>query len=278
MRLVTSTCVYPVGSDPFFALRSVKAHGFDAADMALDYYQETAANHFEEDDWLDNVLRLRELADELELPITHAHSPHNFRCMDDPREARNLRRAVQAAQILGAKYLVVHPCQIDEHDRPIIDPGEFVRVNRVYTDMLLEEAVKRGVILLSENLLWDATIDPVNIALAVKEIDSPYYGWCWDIGHSHLMGIEPERVKACAVPPASLHIQDNHRLGDEHLIPTDGTVDWPRVFGVLKDVGYAGDFVLEAHHQSCEAKSQEERDAILDKLERVSRRLMNTYF
>lgn len=278
MKLVTTTSVYPIGSDPFFALRSIRAHRFDAADMALDYYTDTPANRFRESDWRDRILRLRALSDELGLPVTHAHSPYSFREMGDPEKSVILRRSVEAAALLGAKYMVVHPCHKDEAGQLITDPGTFLRVNRPYTEALLDEAVKHDVVLLSENLLWGATIDPVSISLLVAGIESPYFGWCWDVGHGHFLGVEPERIKDCAVMPVSLHIQDNHRLGDEHLIPGDGTVDWARVFGVLKGVGYAGDFVLEAHHQSVEAKTQEERDAVLTRLERTSRVLMRTYF
>lgn len=278
MKLVTTTSVYPIGSDPFFTLRSLCAHGFEAADMALDYYSADPANRFRESDWLDRILRLRALSDELALPITHAHAPHSLRCMDDPLKAQDIRRSVQAAARLGARFIVVHPCHTDEENRPLTDVGDFINVNRRFTEMLLEEAVRNDVVLLSENLLWNATVDPAHIAQLVKEIGSPYFGWCWDTGHAHLMGIAPERIRDCVVPPVSLHLQDNQRRGDEHLIPTDGTVNWAEVFSVLKEVGYAGDFVLEAHHQSCEAGTQTERDAVLDRLYTVSSQLRERYF
>ena len=63
----------------------------------------------------------------------------------------------------------------------------------------------------------------------------------------------------------SLHIQDNDGSGDGHLIPGDGTIDWTAFLAVLRDVGYLGDCVLEAHHQSLEAPDAE-RDAILTRL------------
>lgn len=278
MKLVTTTSIYPIGSDPFFTLRSIREHGFDAADMALDYYCADPANRFREDDWLDRILRLRELADELELPITHAHAPHAVGGMADPLTAQDLRRSVQAVHALGARYLVVHPCHVDREDRPLTEAEDFIGYNRRYTEMLLEEAVKYDVVLLSENLLWNASADPVIVAQAVREIGSPCFGWCWDTGHAHLMGFRPERILECAAAPVSLHLQDNHRHGDEHLIPTDGTIDWEKVFGVLKEVGYAGDFVLEAHHQSCEAKTQQERDAVIDRLYTVSAEWKERYF
>ena len=65
--------------------------------------------------------------------------------------------------------------------------------------------------------------------------------------------------------PLSLHIQDGDGTGDQHLIPGDGTIDWTLFTKTLKEVGYLGDCVMEAHHQSLVAPD-EERDAILARL------------
>ncbi len=67
-----------------------------------------------------------------------------------------------------------------------------------------------------------------------------------------------------AVLPLSVHIQDSVG-GDDHLIPGDGNIDWDAFTRTLHTVGYTGDCVLEAHHQSLYA-ADEERDAILARL------------
>ena len=71
-------------------------------------------------------------------------------------------------------------------------------------------------------------------------------------------------MRDAEVVPLSLHVQDNHGpgSGDEHLLPGDGVIDWKRFLDLLVEIGYRGDLVLEAHHQSLEA-SDGERDAIL---------------
>ena len=66
--------------------------------------------------------------------------------------------------------------------------------------------------------------------------------------------------------PLSLHVQDNHgEKKDEHLLPGDGTVDWKLFLETLHKIGYKGELVLEAHHQSIDAPDNE-RDAILTDL------------
>ena len=133
-------------------------------------------------------------------------------------------------------------------------------------------AEKRGVVLLSENLLWGSSKDPRVIADLVKKVDSQYFGWCFDVGHAWFSGYSPDIIKQCAVAPLSVHIQDNHGNGDEHLIPGDGTIDFAVFVSALKAVGYHGDCVLEAHHQSLEAPD-EERDGILARLLDVAQSL-----
>ena len=120
--------------------------------------------------------------------------------------------------------------------------------------------------ILSENLLWGASKDPRNIASLVREVNSPYFGWCFDTGHANCFGIRPEILAECAVVPQSLHMQDNQGDGwDAHLIPGEGTIDWDALIRTLREIGYAGDCVLEAHHQSLDAPDHA-RDAILTRL------------
>lgn len=66
------------------------------------------------------------------------------------------------------------------------------------------------------------------------------------------------------VPLARQLFQDS--LGnDDHLIPGDGKIDWAVFTATLHTIGYTGDCVLEAHHQSLYAPD-EARDAILSRL------------
>ena len=120
-------------------------------------------------------------------------------------------------------------------------------------------------VLLSENILWGASSDPGIIADLVEKVDSDWFGWCFDVGHAWCCGYAPDVLKECSVTPMSLHIQDNDGSGDQHLIPGDGTIDWNVFTQTLQEIGYLGDCVMEAHHQSLEAPD-EERDAILTRL------------
>ena len=162
--------------------------------------------------------------------------------------------------------MVLHPVWKYPDGTVINDAEDFICRNAELVRPWLEKAQQCGVVILSENLLEGASRDPRIIAALVQEVGSEWFGWCYDTGHANCFGFSPEVLKECAVPPLSLHMQDNHGDSrDEHLIPGEGTVDWEKLVETLKAIGYTGDCVLEAHHQSLEA-SDEERDVILARL------------
>ncbi len=255
---VTTTTVFPRGYPAEKAIDRIAAAGFDALDMGLDYWDRGADSPFLGSGYLDWAHALRERAELRGVRFTHAHSPGGADC------GGIAVRAFETAAALGAGYIVLHPAYREEDGSEICDPERFVGFNARLTAPLVERAEKLGITVLSENLQYGASADPLVISELVREIASPYFGWCFDVGHAHCSGFAPEILRECAVP-LSLHLHDNDGEGDDHLIPGDGTVDWEAVTGVLREIGYAGDCVMEAHHQ-CKEAPDEKRDGILKRL------------
>ncbi len=257
-RIVTTTAVFQPGYPAEDAIARLSGLGFEALDMALDYWTEEGSP-FLGDGYLDWAKALHIQAEQEGVPYTHAHAPGV--AGNDPVISRSL----ETACALGADYIVLHPVW-KEADGSIIDDEErFIRLNREAIRPWLGKARDCGVVILSENLLWGASRDPRIIARLVETVDSLWFGWCFDTGHANCFGYRPEVLEDCSVVPCSLHLQDNRGHGDEHLIPGDGTIDWGAMLNALRKVGYAGDCVLEAHHQSLEAPDKD-RDAILTRL------------
>ena len=266
MRIVTTTSVFEPGYPAEKAMERLKRLGFEAQDMALDFWCDAPDSPFMGEDHLSWARALKKRAQELDIPFTHAHAPA------EAGEHPVISRSLQTASALGAKYMVLHPvCGCG--GRRFDDAEEFISENVRAITPWLDEARACGVVILSENLLSGASRDPRVIAELVRRVDSEFFGWCYDAGHANCFGFRPEVLKDCAVVPKSLHIQDNHgTAADEHLIPGDGTVDWDAFADTLKQIGYAGDCVLEAHHQSLNAPDGE-RDAILARLLDAARSL-----
>ena len=257
-RIVTTTDVFEEGYSAEQAVDRLAALGFEGVDMGFDYWV-FDGSPFLGDGYLDWAKALKQRADAAGIVYTHAHAPGEA----DAGEV--IERSIRAASALGAGYLVVHPVWKNADGSTINSKRAFIETNAAAIRKLLPLAEEYGVVLLSENILWGASADPRVIADLVKAVDSDWFGWCFDVGHAHCSGYEPKVLKKCAVAPMSLHIQDNDGSGDQHLIPGDGTIDWNAFLKTLREIGYLGDCVMEAHHQSLVAPDSE-RDAILTRM------------
>lgn len=272
MNIVTTTCVFPYNYPCERALERLADIGFTHLDLAMDYCVGDPDCAFNSDSWEKWANDLRDLGEKKGVVYSHSHSwgdattrdPRIFRCFD-------------VCKILGAKYCVVHPYYKKADGSFIYDDEEFVKVNAELMKPLLEHAEKLGVTLLSENLLWGSSIKATAISALVKEINSPYFAWCYDTGHANAHDISCRELLKCEIAPASLHIQDNNgHYRDDHLIPGDGSIDWKEFLDVLHTIGYKGEMVLEAHHQSLEAKD-EDREAILSELLSRAKKMREYY-
>ncbi len=258
-KIVTTTDVFEAGYPADRAAQRLAALGYEGIDMGFDYWVYGPESPFLQDDYLNWAASLRECAETAGTRYTHAHAPGEANSGDV------IERLIRAAAVMGAEYLVIHPVWKYENGKTIEKKSDFISINAEAIRQWLPLAEECGVILLSENILWGASKDPRIIAELVKEVNSDWFGWCFDVGHAHCCGYEPEILGKCGVVPLSLHIQDNDGTGDGHLIPGDGTIDWDEFILVLKEIGYTGDCVMEAHHQSLVAPD-EERDEILARL------------
>ncbi len=260
MNIVNTTSVFPPCWDPNDMLRRLHACSFTHLDLAFDYCVQSPSYPFMTDTYKSWALELKETATNLGLTFSHGHAPFNA----DERGPL-VEKTLSCASILGIKYLVVHPLWKNRGGENY-KKEEFLSVNKEAILPILEKAEKYGVIILTENLLWGQSIQLSMISELVERVNSPFFGWCYDTGHGHCQGEALETLLDCRIPPLSLHIHDNSgNYRDEHLIPGDGTLDFKKCFTLLKKIGYAGDFVLEAHHQSVDAEDSE-RDEILRRL------------
>ena len=261
MNIVTTTSVFPFDYPCEKALVRLSDIGFKHLDLAMDYCSGDKNCGFCTDRWEFWAYDLRELGEKNGVIYTHSHAsgdaasrhPFTYRCFD-------------VCKVLGTKYSVVHPIYKHDDGSFIYDDEEFVRVNAEAIKPLLEHAEKCGVIILSENILWGSSIKATAISELVGEVNSPYFGWCYDTGHANVHHLSCRELLKCENTPLSLHIQDNHgTYADEHLLPGDGDIDWKEFLDVLHEIDYKGEMVMEAHHQSLEAEDCD-RDAILSDL------------
>lgn len=156
-----------------------------------------------------------------------------------------LRREIDFAARVGALSLVLHPACLG-----LMKPDDRLDVPEILR--LSEYASERGVRLVLENLrdaIWvlDRVLEEVG-----DDPEATNLGICIDTGHAHMShdaGREPvlNYLERYAGQLTHIHLHDNHGESDEHLVPGDGTIDWPRVVHTLDRIGFDGTAILEVH-------------------------------
>jgi sugar phosphate isomerase/epimerase len=156
-----------------------------------------------------------------------------------------LRCEIDFAARVGACSLVLHPSCLG-----LMRPDDRLDVPEIRR--LAGYAAERGVRLALENsgdAIWllDRVLEHVG-----DDPEATNVGVCVDTGHAHMShdaGREPvpNYLERYAGQLVHVHLHDNHGVSDEHLIPGEGTIDWPRVVRTLGEIGFDGTAILELH-------------------------------
>jgi sugar phosphate isomerase/epimerase len=76
-------------------------------------------------------------------------------------------------------------------------------------------------------------------------LDAPDVGICLDFGHAHMDGDLVEAIETVSGHLITTHVHDNRGRTDYHLVPFDGTIDWPSALTAIQKVGYDGTLLFE---------------------------------
>ena len=232
-------------------LAAVRAHGFDAVEIVatrshLDYHDASA---------LDEVARWL-TAEGLRLHAMHAPITERFtgrwvgpfnNASSQPlmreRAVRETLTALGLAARVPVSVLVVHA---GLPDSLVTTEAENSRESaRRSVETIAEAAGKLGVRVALE-VIPNALSTPESlVALVEEELDLPNVGICLDMGHAHMMSDVVESIETMSGSIIATHVHDNHGTRDEHLLPFDGTIDWPAALIALHKIGYEGTMMLE---------------------------------
>lgn len=151
--------------------------------------------------------------------------------------------AVTAARLLGAATIVLHLGLPAGQPIPANDNDEgSVRKTLEPIATACDAAGVRLALEVIPNAL--ATADAVASWLE-GDLELGQAGACLDVGHAHITGGAPEAAERLSGHLVTTHIHDNRGRSDEHLVPFDGTVDWPATLLALSKVGYGGPLIFE---------------------------------
>ena len=238
------------------AFEYLKNIGFDAVDYNMPFYDADKPNpeiyNTNIQEFEKYFLNVKKLSKEADIEIFQTHAPYHVYNADKKLfECRieEIKYAIRATAVLGAKYTVVHPAQPCFFD-PDKNPGFTKELNYSLFEKLIPTAEEYGVLLALENMPGQGvpTSTPEMLIDYIDMMGSDAVVACLDTGHAHLAG---ENIANFARRLGNrlkvLHLADNCGRMDEHYIPYVGTIGiWDEFMKTLKEVGYDGSLNLEA--------------------------------
>ena len=109
---------------------------------------------------------------------------------------------------------------------------------------IAEKAQRSDINIAVENMCRPEAIATATYIL--EQIDSPRLGFCFDAGHHNArQAPEMDMLARFGHRLMALHLHDNDGTDDQHLLPFDGTVDWPALMRKIAQSGYKGPTTLE---------------------------------
>ncbi len=226
--------------------------GFDAWDMALStLYSDGIGTEIDVPGYNGNFLKLIKELKAIGLDngiyCNQTHAPDPVK-VDKSEYA--MKKSIEFTAELGAKICVVHP-----GTRIPAEP------NVEFFSKLMPFAREYGVKLAVENMWdWDTKISraffcncatPESYLEHILPVNDDHFVACLDIGHAEMMGDltnAKDIIYALGDRIEALHIHDNDKIHDNHVIPFSMNIDYPPIIKALKDVGYKGDFTLECSY------------------------------
>lgn len=265
MRLSTSTnMLYPKNRHEHCldTIRTLKQAGFQVLDWCATAYsnQNTVRgeNPFTTSAWKKWIEAQRNEADQLGVVFNQAHGSMYDYFAEDEHTLwlhQMTERIMQACVMLGIDTIVYHPYEAPgSREKQDIDACR--RANVDYLRRAGDMAGKYGLRIAVENMLtnhytdgtiyWRYCTHAEELVDLVDTINMENVQICLDVGHAHYMGENlQDTIKLFGNRLIALHVHDNNRADDQHLLPYHGTLKWDDVLRGLKAVNYQGDFTFE---------------------------------
>lgn len=238
------------------AIQFMAKMGYDAYDMSFDPMQYKEECPWNQDDFREYAMKLKKIADEAGIVCNQAHAPMNGKCGVEEFDATFMPmviRSIEAAAILGAKIIIVHPVQC----LPYAENAEVLKeMNLKFYKSLIPYCEKFGIKVAAENMWqWNRfTRQCIHSTCSRAEefcdyIDSIGSEWivaCLDIGHVVLVSEDiPRMIKMLGNRLEALHIHDNDYKDDMHAFPFFHQINFEQMTKALTEIGYKGDFTFE---------------------------------
>ena len=255
MKISTENMIFREKTDEKTSFELIAGAGFDCVDYSMFNPAGKSPWWLLADDYLERAAETKKMLAETGLECGQGHAPFRL-TWDGARDESNpdylgILRALEYAGVIGCPRVVVHgigqPRDVD-----------IVKFNQEFYLALAPYARKAGVKIAVENLFRHdefhpyllRRIDAAELTGILSGLPEDCFTGCLDVGHAAICGTEPDEFLR-SIPKGlitCLHVQDNDRMKDLHLLPYISQLRMDEFLAALKEYGYNGIFNLETNH------------------------------
>lgn len=231
-------------------IRELNRAGFKYIDLSM--YSFTPDCEYMQENWRDAVLRLKDVANSLNMQFVQAHSQGGNPLSSDNNHVEFLTKAtirsIEICQMLGIKNTVVH-----NGYAPEISKEEWFIKNKAFYQKLMPTMERCGINVLCENSTKSNMGDMyfINSGKDMREfieyVNHPLIHGCWDTGHANCEGSQYDDILTVGEELYAIHYNDNHGKKDDHVAPFLGRLNHDEILNALIDVNFKGYFTLECN-------------------------------
>lgn len=159
-----------------------------------------------------------------------------------------LQNRIDLAAALGSPDIVLHIDITDGVFRSEHTQAAFFDPFWRSLDALAPYCAARGVKIAVENLMGASAESWLTLfAMLFDRYDDAFLGLCYDTGHWRIVAGEggPSILEPFGHRLIATHVHDNHGTEDDHLLPFEGCIDWPRTMAAIGATGYVMPLNLE---------------------------------
>ncbi len=234
--------------------KKIKEHGYSCVDFALGD-TETPVYNSSDEAAKKILLNQKQRAEAAGIEIWQVHGPWRWPPRDRSAEDRTermekMKRSLWFCNVLGCKNWVIHP--IMPYGIEDIGTGNEQStwdMNLEFMSELLKTAKEYGITICYENMPMPrfSLAAPADVLRFVKTIDDDNFKICLDTGHVSVFDALDlaESIRMLGDEIRVLHVHDNKKGLDLHMMPYFGIIDWAGFSGALKDIGFTGVLSLE---------------------------------
>ena len=262
-------------------LVEIAAHGFETVEVFatrthFDYHNPASVADLQQ--WLaESGLELHGIHAPIGESFTAGHwgPPLTIAATDPEARARAVaeaERALHIARRIPAKVLVMHLGLPRSQAKGTSENGRDPARRSIET--LRRLAAPLGVrialeVIPNELSRAGSLVHFIEEDLEIDTAEAPGVGVCLDFGHAHMDGDLLDAIETVSGHLITTHVHDNRGRTDDHLVPFEGTIDWPAALTAVQKVGYDDTLLLEiAAHGSAKETLRRARNA-RERMERL---------